>query len=465
MEIDMKFKTLSKYMALAGLVSLPILSNADSTEDLVNALVTKGVLTEEEGALLSKNRSKEKKSEAKVSINKKGITVKSSDDSYKMQIGGRLHATYGGHSNESLANASGTGIDDPIDGTEIRRARIYVKGKMGHKLGYIAEVDFGGNKTGVKDFYMDWSPNKNWVFTAGHQKHAFSMEVQESSNDIMFAERSLVYALSVPAFDRAIGLNLKAIGKNWNVQGGFYGEGVSSNSDDGAKEKSEGKGFAIRGTWNPVLEKNRMIHLGANYGYRKISDDNTMNSNKAPRFRYETTNLSSLYLVDSGSISNANDFQMGILEFAAMNGPFSFQSEISKGTMTRDDGSADYDVSAYYAQVGWTLTGESRTYKSKDGEFKRLKPKNAFDPDKGTWGAWEVALRHDGIDLNDGSDFTNKGDAKRMTINLNWYLNENVRVLAGYERTYDLDDAAVTKLGGGDADDIDVFQLRAQWAI
>jgi phosphate-selective porin OprO/OprP len=48
---------------------------------------------------------------------------------------------------------------------------------------------------------------------------------------------------------------------------------------------------------------------------------------------------------------------------------------------------------------------------------------------------------------------------------LNWYLNENVRVLAGYERTYDLDDAAVTKLNGGDADDIDVFQLRAQWAI
>jgi phosphate-selective porin OprO/OprP len=465
MEIIMKIKKISQFLAMAGLISLPALSYADSTEDLVNALVTKGVLTEEEGALLSKNRTKEKKSEARVTVDKKGLTVKSSDDSYKIQIGGRLHATYAVHSDESLANASGTGIDDPTDGTEIRRARIYVKGKMNNKLGYMAEIDFGGNKTSLKDVYLDWSPNKNWVLTAGNQKHAFSMEVQESSNDIMFGERSMVTALTVPAFDRAIGVNLKAIGKNWNIQGGFYGEGASSNTDDGSKEKSEGKGFAIRGTWNPVLEKDRMIHLGANYGYRKISDDNTMNSNKAPRFRYETTNLSSLYLVDSGSISNANDLQMGILEFAAMNGPFSFQSEIAKGTMTRDKGSSDYDVSAYYAQVAWTLTGESRTYKSSDGEFKRLKPKNAFDSDKGTWGAWELALRHDGIDLNDGNDFSNKGDAKRYTLNLNWYLNENVRMLAGYERTYDLDNAAVTKLGGGDADDIDVFHLRAQWAI
>ena len=460
MEIDMKIKTLSKLMALAGLVSLPILSNADSTEDLVNALVTKGVLTEEEGALLSKNRTKEKKSEAKVKVDKKGITVKSADDNFKMQIGGRMHATLTQHEHDSLSG------DDPVNGTEIRRARIYVKGKFHKNFGYMAEVDFGGDKTSVKDFFGTYSPNKNWIFTAGHQKHAFSLEVQESSNDIMFAERSLVYGITIPYFDRAIGVNLKAMGKNWNVQGGFYGDAMKAHTDDGGREKSEGKGFAIRGTWNPILEKNRMLHLGANYAYRKISDDNKVMNNKDPKFRYETTNMSSLYLVDSGTITGFNDVQMGIIEVAAMNGPFSFASEFAQGRVSRDDGLSDYDVSAYYVQAGWTLTGETRSYKATDGEFKRLKPKKAFDPDKGTWGAWELAFRHDGIDLNDdGAGFNNAGEAKRATINLNWYLNENVRILAGYERTYDLDDAAVTKAGGGDADDIDVFQLRAQWAI
>jgi phosphate-selective porin OprO/OprP len=217
----MKNKLITSALSAAVMAMSANIVYADSTEDLVNALVTKGVLTEEEGALLSKNSAKEKKHQAQVTIDKKGLTVKSADDQFTMQIGGRLHATYAGHSNDSYANASGTAIDDPIDGTEIRRARLYAKGKMYGKFNYMAEVDFGGNGTSVKDFFMEYNPNKNWVFTAGHQKHAFSMEIQESSNDIMFAERSLVSALSVPAFDRAIGVNIKAIGKNWNEQGCF----------------------------------------------------------------------------------------------------------------------------------------------------------------------------------------------------------------------------------------------------
>ena len=466
----MKLKKLITALMLTGLAGLPLASFADSTEDLVNALVTKGVLTEEEGALLAKNRTKEKKSEPKVSVDKKGITVKSADDNFKMQIGGRLHATFADHSHGNLGSTA-----DPTDGTEIRRARLYAKGKFYKKFGYMAEVDFAGDKVAIKDFFATYNPNKNWELTVGNQKHAFSMEVQESSNDIMFAERSLVYALSVPYFDRAIGVNLKAMGKNWNVQGGIYGDGVgnttdasANNSSSATQENSEGKGFGIRGTWNPVLEKDRMIHLGANYGYRKQSDGGEINNGKTPSFAIATNNFSGLKFVNSGHIRGFNDVQMGILEFSAMNGPFSFQSEYAKGWVNRDDGYSDYDVDAYYAQVGWTLTGESRTYKATDGEFKRLKPAKNFDPDKGTWGAWELALRYDAVDLNDADIQASNGspaggEAKRVGLNLNWYLNENIRVLAGLERTYDID--LLNKDNGSNVDDIDQFIVRAQWAI
>ena len=445
---------------LTGLASLPLASFADSTEDLVNALVTKGVLTEEEGALLAKNRTKEKKSEAKVKMSKKGIQISSADDAFTMQIGGRLHATLAEHSYGSL----GAGEEDPIDGTEIRRARLYAKGKLYKKFGYMAEVDWGGDKVGIKDFFGTYNPNKNWEFTFGNQKHAFSMEVQESSNDIMFVERSLVYGISVPHFDRAVGINLKAMGKTWNVQAGLYGDGVTKSIDDTdatLDQRHEGKGAAIRGTWNPILEKDRMLMVGGSLGYRKPSDDNQINNGKSNKFSYKTTNFSGLSVVSSTEFDRSDDFKMGILELAAMNGPFSFQSEISRGTVGRSEGNADYDVSAYYAQVGWVLTGESRTYKATDGEFKRLKPSKNFDPDKGTWGAWEVALRHDGIDLDDGA-YTG-GEAKRMTLNLNWYLNENMRLLAGYERFYDLN--KLKSNDGSDLDHMDVFQVRAQWAI
>ena len=445
---------------LTGLAGLPLASFADSTEDLVNALVTKGVLTEEEGALLAKNRTKEKSSEAKVKMSKKGIQISSADDAFTMQIGGRLHATLAEHSYGSL----GAGEEDPIDGTEIRRARLYAKGKLYKKFGYMAEVDWGGDKVGVKDFFGTYNPNKNWELTFGNQKHAFSMEVQESSNDIMFAERSLVYGISVPHFDRAVGINLKAMGETWNVQAGLYGDGVTKSIDDGdatLDQSHEGKGAAIRGTWNPILEKDRMLMVGGSLGYRKPSDDNQINNGKSNKFSYKTTNFSGLSVVSSTTLDRSDSFKMGILELAAMNGPFSFQSEISRGTVGRSEGNADYDVSAYYAQVGWVLTGESRTYKATDGEFKRLKPSKNFDPDKGTWGAWEVALRHDGIDLDDGA-YTG-GEAKRMTLNLNWYLNENMRLLAGYERFYDLN--KLKSDDGTDLDHMDVFQVRAQWAI
>ena len=449
-----------KKIALAVILATSATAYADSTQDLIEALASKGVLTEEEAQLLTKNKTKETKAQAKVKLDKKGLTVASGDDNFKINFGGRLHATYTNH-----PGVDGLSSDDPIDGIEIRRARLYMKGHFYKKFGYMAEVDWGGDKTSIKDFFATYEPNKNWIATVGNQKHAFSMEVQESSNDIMFAERSLVYGLSVPYFDRAIGVNLKAIGDNWNVQGGLYGDGVQEHTNaSGETKRNEGKGYAIRGTWNPVLEKDRLIHIGANYGHREASDDGRINNNKSPSFAYETTNMSSLKVVDTGTIDGFDSIDMAILELGGMYGPWSVQSEFAKGTVSRDSGFQDYDVNAYYVQGAYTLTGESRTYKAADGEFKRLKPNKNFDPDAGTWGAWEVALRHDAIDLND-ADMVGAGEAKRVTANVNWYLNENMRVVTGWERTYNIENAAVTKADGSDLDDIDVFQMRFQWAF
>lgn len=435
---------------------------ADSTEDIVNALIAKGVLTEEEGGLLLKGRTGEKeaaakaaKKQASVEVGKKGLVVKSGDGDFDMQIGGRMHASMFNHSgDDNLVN--GVAPVKAVDGTELRRARIYLKGHAYKDWEYMIESDFANNGTSLKDVYLMYSGfNAPIEVTAGLQKHAMSMEIQESSNDIMFTERSLLSALTVPYFDRAIGLNVKGFGNNWNVQGGVYGDHAQSR----AANKDEGRGFGIRGTWTPVLEKDRLIHLGLNYGYRKMDDNGFTNGSSA--FAYRTTNGSQFSLFNT-AVGNMDSLQTGIAEFAAMYGPFSFQSEYGKTTIDRKIGS-DVDFTGWYAQVGWTLTGESRTYKGSDGEFKRLKPHNNFDLKNGTWGAWELAGRLDNLDLVD-SGFTG-GDGKRYTIALNWYLNENMRLMADYERTYDISKGPITKVGGGDPDNIDVFTVRAQWAF
>ena len=82
---------------LLGFASAAI---ADSTDDIVNALMAKGVLTEEEGALLLKGRSGEKeasdkKKESAVSAKfKDGLSFESGDGKFKAQINGRVHTDY-----------------------------------------------------------------------------------------------------------------------------------------------------------------------------------------------------------------------------------------------------------------------------------------------------------------------------------------------------------------------------------
>lgn len=74
-----------------------------------------------------------------------------------------------------------------------------------------------------------------------------------------------------------------------------------------------------------------------------------------------------------------------------------------------------------------------------------------------------MAGRYDEIDLQDGN--VSGGEAKRVTVSLNWYLNEDVRLLAGYSKSYDLSGGALKNADGTFADDIDVVSLRTQWAF
>ena len=173
--------------------------------------------------------------------------------------------------------------------------------------------------------------------------------------------------------------------------------------------------------------------------------------------------MSNLKLTDTGTIVGIEDAKMVGLELAAMHGPFSIQSEYSKAKVQREKSLASLDFNAFYVQAGWTLTGESRTYKGSDGEFKRLKPKSKFQIGKPGFGAWELAARYDQNDLTDKD--IHGGSEKRATLALNWYMNENVRLMADYSRSFDIKGSQVTTLSGGQPGNIDVLTFRTQWAF
>ncbi len=81
--------------------------------------------------------------------------------------------------------------------------------------------------------------------------------------------------------------------------------------------------------------------------------------------------------------------------------------------------------------------------------YRAVNPKTGFDLAAHTWGAFEIKVRWNRLDIDDATFplFANPASAIRseqaLGAGLNWYLNRNVRLLFDYERT---------KFDGGAAD-------------
>ncbi len=446
----------AKMLALGAATALGSLSAQAADKELLDMLLQNGAInqTQYDSLIKKETLSKQDVSDVKIKLDKKGLQVESGDGDFKLALGGRLHADATFHSNDGLAT-------DPTSGTEIRRARIFLKGTFWKDFFFKSQFDFADNKTSVKDMYLGYS-GLDWMqIIVGNQKQPISQELQESSNDIMFTERSLLAGITEHAFDRAIGINLKSSGDNWHAQIGAYGDSLSASSQPG----DEGWGVGARASYAPINEKDHVVHLGTYGGYREVSDANGLYSggSTSARLRNETTHMSNFYLTDTTAINDADSITLAGFEAAYMTGPFSVQGEYLYSWLDRQNStSAEFD--GLYVQTAWTLTGESRTYKGSEGKFHRLKPAKNFSLKNGGMGAVELAARYDQIDLSSNGS-VNGGHQKGVTVAVNWYLNENVRFMADYRRAFDVKGSPASSSASGRVEDQDIVTLRAQWAF
>ncbi|MGP1717782.1 MAG: porin [Methylophilus sp.] len=186
--------------ALAGsmLVGLSLPAMADSTVDLVQALVSKGVLTEEEGALLSKGRSTEvevqKKKESKSwtsRVNLRGY----------VQV--RNTTMLGGDDGINLWSDRSVGDDKSLGDADknflIRRARLIIFGDFGDHLSYYIQPDFAStagtgnnNFAQLRDAYGDVYIDKTRVhrIRVGQSKVPYGFENLQSSSNRLALDRN-----------------------------------------------------------------------------------------------------------------------------------------------------------------------------------------------------------------------------------------------------------------------------------
>ena len=377
----------------------------------------------------------------KVTLDSKGLRIRSADGEASMKIGGRVQVDGNIHTRDATHNGS-----EINDGTELRRARFEMKGRLPGDVIWAAEVDFADNGTSIKDFWMGFDKDEVTT-TIGHQKQPFSLGVEMSSNDIPFVERGVDNFLIIPFVDRAVGVRLQGNTDNLFFAGGVFGESVTpgaNNVDD------EGWGVVSRVVAAPVQEDDQVLHFAGRGAYR-MPMDGTM----SVQIRDETTNMSNYRVVDTGVITGVDSTAIWGGEATWAAGPFSLGGEFNSLHLMRDG--SDYNLSSWHAQATYTLTGESRAdaYRMDAGEFKRLRASDDSD-----CGAWELASRFATIDLNDGTSLRG-GREDVATVAVNWYYNDNVRFMLDWSRILAASGAGVNT-NPNRADGTDVFTLRAQ---
>jgi phosphate-selective porin OprO/OprP len=289
----MNFKLRSLVAAtLAGSMLMGFGANAmaDSTDDILNALIAKGVLTEEEGALLLKGRTGEKEAaeaKKKTAISAKvkdgAVVFESGDGKNSMAVTGRMHLDYR-NVDAKGAPANGTGMAQDTDtagladSLQVRRARIGVKGKLYDYFDYELQANLVGSDTNIVDVaYVNAGMYKPMQLRVGQFKQPFNLEEQTSSNNIDFMERSYVNQLSPSKKPGAMIHGIPSAGLTYAAsvyQHNAFGE---TDSD------TDGKGFAGRATvnfselagWNDSVFHVGLAGFDSEYGVVPTNSNNT----------------------------------------------------------------------------------------------------------------------------------------------------------------------------------------------
>ena len=187
-------------LASSSIMGFASMAHADSTTDIVNALVMKGVLTEEEGALITKGHG----SETAAAKKEKDTTDHSAG---KMSIRGCFqmrNTTLLGGDNRGVNLWSDRSVGNMLSMADkdknfiIRRARVIISGSAGDRIDYYIQPDFASSASGtnnlaqLRDWYGDLNITKDKVHRVrlGQSKVPYGFENLQSSQNRLALDRA-----------------------------------------------------------------------------------------------------------------------------------------------------------------------------------------------------------------------------------------------------------------------------------
>ena len=332
--------------------------------------------------------------------------------------------------NSDVVNLNGDALDGADNDQELRRAEIVLKGKGPGNIEWVLGYDAKADKYLDVNARYKLGGDANHFLQLGQFKQPNSLEELTSSRHNDFISKAMV--TNTFGVARRLGGAYSYGSSNWSLTGSYFGRELTRNL-------AHGSGYGLRGTWAPINAAGNILHLGLSY-VDMDTDADFVRLRTRPQ-----ADLSGQRLVDTGSTGIRNADRQSTIGAEAMyvTGPFKLQGEYMQSTVDRyatpfaAQPGTEFSGNSFYVSGLWNLTGESWTYK---GGL----PSTPLPTEPGR-GMWQVGLRYDSIDLDDGAlragplptsapivDGVLGGEMDSITACVNWYWRSNFKFALNY---------------------------------
>ena len=329
---------------------------------------------------------------------------------------------------------------------ELRRARIGVEGTAPGGFGYPFEVALADGIVDITDAIVTYKAADPLTFTVGQHNNFQSLEELTSSRFSTFVERSAF--TDAFNFERRLGASATYANGPITAQAGVFIDNLRD-LDDGDDTISIDSRFV----YGPKIGDTQ-LHFGASAHWRDNGD--LVDRGTTTRYRQRPLlHATDIRFLATPALPVEQETDYG-LEAAVIHGPFHAVAEahwLDADTRT----GAEPSLFGGYVELGWFLTGESRGYRGARFDRTRVRPGGAIE--EGGFGAIQVAVRYDHLDLN--SNGITGGKQAGWQAGLTWIPTDHVRFLANYARL-DYRGARLPAAGGDRDYAVDVFAVRAQ---
>ena len=376
------------------------------------------------------------KQTATVSAGADGFALKSTDGAFQLKLRALLHAD----TRWFFDSDNPTG-DDTFT---LRRARPFIEGTVFNIFDFRFMPDFAGGRTVIQDAYVD-ARFLPWLqIKGGKFKTPFGIERLQSASAIRFVERALPNNL-VPNRDIGGELHGELGGGVFSYSlAGLNGVNDGRSSDDiGDIDNNVDKDFAGRVFAHPFLNTSIVPLQGLGIGFATSYVDAGGSADSPNLPNYRTSGQQRFFAYRGTTFSNGKRLRLSPQGYYYY-GPFGFlweyvnvAQDVARDIdgVTRSDGLVH---DAWQIAASYVLTGEESTYRG-------VKPKSPFSIQSGTFGAFELKARYSELSLDEdtfagGDDSfadptTAAEEARAFAVGLNWYLNQNVKLVLDYEQT------------------------------